>query len=132
MGSIQLSFVDSSLIFFFCAKMLILFSLVLSLANVRGDPIAKEVIRAMDEVIADHVEWDNWEKWSEIMEEFWTEDMIYDTLWSPDDTMGNCTGMWEWWENEHIPATTTTYANTRWKGPFCTAEPSENMMPATM
>jgi len=133
--------------------MLILFSLVLSLANVRGDPIAKEVIRAMDEVIADHVEWDNWEKWSEIMEEFWTEDMIYDTLWSPDDTMGNSTGMWEWWENEHIPynmafdnttfnqmifaaedttATTTTYANTRWKGPFCTAEPSENMMPATM
>ena len=59
----------------------------------------------------------------------------------------------EWWDNEHIPynmafdnatfnqmifaaeettATTTTYANVQWKGPFCTVEPSTNMMPATM
>ena len=29
--------------------------------------------------------------------------MIYDTNWSPDETMNNSTGMWEWWENEHIP-----------------------------
>ena len=33
------------------------------------DPLAKEVIRAMDEVIADHVAWDDWEEWSKIMEE---------------------------------------------------------------
>ena len=120
---------------------------------VQADPLAKEVIRAMDKVISDHVEWDNWDKWSEIMAEFFTSDMIYDTNWSPDDTMNNSTGIWEWWENEHIPynmafdnttfnqmifaaeettATTTTYANTRWKGPFCTAEPSVKMMPATM
>ena len=84
-----------------------------------ADPLAKEVIRylgssqlsyindifirAMDKVIADHVEWDNWEKWSEIMAEYFTEDMIYDTNWSPDDTMNNSTGIQEWWDNEHIP-----------------------------
>ena len=79
--------------------------------------------------------------------------MIYDTNWSPDNTMNNSTGIQEWWDNEHIPynmafdnatfnqmifaaeettATTTTYANVQWKGPFCTVEPSTNMMPATM
>ena len=54
-----------------------------------ADPLAKEVIRAMDEVISDHVEWDNWEEWSKIMGMFFTQDMIYDTNWSPDDTMNN-------------------------------------------
>ena len=34
--------------------------------------------------------------------------------------------------SEEMTATTTTYANTRWKGPFCTVEPSEDMMTATM
>ena len=131
----------------------LIFSFLVCHNLVLGDPLAKEVIRAMDKVISDHVEWDNWEKWSEIMAEFFTADMIYDTNWSPDNTMNNSTGIWEWWENEHIPynmafdnttfnqmifaaeettATTTTYANTRWKGPFCTVEPSEKMMPATM
>ena len=71
--------------------------------GVRSDPLAKEVIRAMDKVISDHVEWDNWDKWSEIMAEFFTADMIYDTNWSPDETMNNSTGIWEWWKNEHIP-----------------------------
>jgi len=127
--------------------------LILFTAHTMADPLAKEVIRAMDEVIADHVAWDDWEKWSEIMAEYFTEDMIYDTNWSPDDTMNNSTGIQEWWDNEHIPynmafdnttfnqmifaaeettATTTTYANTRWKGPFCTVKPSTDMMPATM
>ena len=68
-----------------------------------GDPLAKEVIRAMDEVISDHVEWDNWDKWSEIMAEYFTEDMIYDTNWSPDNTMNNSTGIQAWWDAEHIP-----------------------------
>ena len=79
--------------------------------------------------------------------------MTYDTNWSPDETMNNSTGIQEWWDNEHIPynmafdnatfnqmifaaeettATTTTYANVQWKGPFCTVQPSSNMMPATM
>ena len=75
----------------------------LLLATSQGDPLAKEVIRAMDEVIADHVEWDNWDKWSEIMAEYFTEDMIYDTNWSPDNTMNNSTGIQAWWDAEHIP-----------------------------
>merc|ERR1711874_714481 len=86
-----------------------------------GDPLAKEVIRAMDKVISDHVEWDNWEKWSEIMAEFFTADMIYNTTFNQ-----------MIFAAEETTATTTTYANTRWKGPFCTVEPSEKMMPATM
>ena len=77
--------------------------LILFTAHAMADPLAKEVIRAMDEVIADHVAWDDWEKWSEIMAEYFTEDMIYDTNWSPDDTMNNSTGIQEWWDNEHIP-----------------------------
>ena len=36
--------------------------------NAIADPIAKEVIRAMDEVIADHIEWDNWEEWNKLMQ----------------------------------------------------------------
>ena len=68
-----------------------------------ADPLAKEVIRAMDEVISDHVEWDNWEEWSKIMAKYFTADMIYDTNWSPDGTMNNSTGIEEWWDHEHIP-----------------------------
>ena len=29
--------------------------------------------------------------------------MIYDTNWSPDNTMNNSTGIREWWDAEHIP-----------------------------
>ena len=43
--------------------------LLLLLGSCACDPLAKEVIRAMDEVIADHVAWDDWEQWSKIMEE---------------------------------------------------------------
>ena len=31
--------------------------------------VPQEVIRAMDEVISDHVAWDDWEEWSKIMQE---------------------------------------------------------------
>ena len=68
-----------------------------------ADPLAKEVIREMDEVISDHVEWDNFEAWTEIMAKYFTADMIYDTNWSPDGTMNNSTGIEEWWDHEHIP-----------------------------
>ena len=44
-------------------------ALLLLLGSCACDPLAKEVIRAMDEVIADHVAWDDWEEWSKIMEE---------------------------------------------------------------
>ena len=42
---------------------------IFKLESISADPLAKEVIRAMDKVISDHVEWDNWEAWSKIMEE---------------------------------------------------------------
>ena len=34
--------------------------------------------------------------------------------------------------SEETTATTTTYANSQWKGPFCTVEPSSEMMAVTM
>ena len=43
--------------------------IIFKLESISADPLAKEVIRAMDKVISDHVEWDNWEAWSKIMEE---------------------------------------------------------------
>merc|ERR1712244_118761 len=89
----------------------VLFSLLVSTLVVRADPLAKEVIRAMDQVISDHVEWDNWDKWSEIMAEFFTADMIYDTNWSPDEHIPYNMAF----AAEETTATTTTYANTRWK-----------------
>ena len=33
---------------------------------------------------------------------------------------------------EETTATTTTYANTNWKGPFCSMDPSSMMMPTTI
>ena len=43
------------------------------------EPTAKKVIRAMDKAISDHVAWNDWPKWSSIMAEYFTEDMVYDT-----------------------------------------------------
>jgi len=34
---------------------------------------AKCVIRAMDDVIADHIAWDDWEAWEKLMLQFFTE-----------------------------------------------------------
>jgi len=105
------------------------------------DPIAKCVIRAMDKIIADHVAWDDWEAWEELMLKFFTPDMIYDSNYSPNSDLGNSTGIREWFDREHIPynlafdnttfnqmifasedttATTTTYAKATWKGDLAT------------
>ena len=84
-------------------KVGLLFLAALVPAPIKMEPLAKEVIRAMDQVIMDHTEWDNWGAWSDIMKQFFTEDMIYDTNWCPDGTMGNSTGIQAWWEQEHIP-----------------------------
>lgn len=110
------------------------------------DPLAKCVIRAMDEMISDHVAWDNKTAWTSIMAKFFTEDMIYDTNYSPDEFWGNSTGIDDWYEKEHIPynlafdnitftqlifaaedgfATTTTYGKGRWKGDIATIPGSE-------
>ena len=37
------------------------------------------------------------------MAQFFTEDMIYDTNYSPDNTLGNSSGIEEWFYKEHIP-----------------------------
>ena len=52
-------------------KLFCLYSIfvIFKLESISADPLAKEVIRAMDKVISDHVEWDNWEAWNKIMEE---------------------------------------------------------------
>jgi len=110
------------------------------------DPKAKCVIRAMDKVISDHVAWDDWEAWEKIMLEFFTEDMIYDSNYSPNLDLGNSTGIREWFDREHIPynlafdncsfsqmifasedetATTTTYAKSTWKGDLATIPGSQ-------
>jgi len=113
------------------------------------DPKAKCVIRAMDDLIANHVEWDNKTAWVAIMEQFFTEDMIYDTNYNPNaDEMNNSTGIEAWFYAEHIPynlafdnvsfsqmifaseeetATTTTYAKSQWKGDIGTIPGSEKI-----
>ena len=113
------------------------------------DPLAKCVIRAMDNMISHHVVWDNKTAWTDIMEDFFTEDMIYDTNYSPDGrVLGNSSGIENWYYREHIPfnlafdnvtfnqlifaseetsATTTTYAKGRWKADFATVPGSERL-----
>jgi len=113
------------------------------------DPKAKCVIRAMDEKISNRVAWNNKTEWVNIMKEFFTEDMIYDTNYNPiENQMNNGTGIEYWYEQEHIPynlafdnvtfnqlifaseeetATTTTYGKGRWKGDIGTIPGSEKI-----
>jgi len=113
------------------------------------DPKAKCVIREMDDMIANHVAWDNKTAWIAIMEEFFTENMIYDTNYNPnEDELNNSTGIEDWFYQEHIPynlafdnvtfsqlifaseeetATTTTYALGTWKGDIGTIPGSERL-----
>ena len=75
--------------------MKIVWLLLLITPVILADPKAKEVIREMDEAIKSHVAWDDWEKWSSIMAQFFTEDMVYDTNYfdGEDKFMGNGTGI---------------------------------------
>jgi len=113
------------------------------------DPKAKCVIREMDDAIANHVAWDNKTAWVAIMEQFFTADMIYDTNFNPNENeMNNVSGIEDWYYSEHIPynlafdnitfsqlifasedetATTTTYANGRWKGDIGTIPGSQKL-----
>ena len=62
-------------------------------------PVAKRVIRAMDDVIANHVAVYDWDAWSAIMKDYWTEDFVYDTVHG----IGNFTGLRDWFDGEHVP-----------------------------
>ena len=85
-----------------------------------GNPQAKCIIDGMLEVIEDHVAWDDWDAWYEIMKEFWTEDMVYDSNWTPNGDFSNNSGLQEFFDNEHIPFNlafdNTTFAKMLWIG----------------
>ena len=112
------------------------------------DPKAKCVIRAMDQVFMDldPGAWDNKTSWLEVLSQFYTEDMVYDTNYTPNDDLNNSTDLGMWIDKEVIPyfvafgnvtfnqlffvseeetATTTTYAKTTWRGDIGTVPGSE-------
>lgn len=68
-----------------------------------GNPKAKCIIDGMLNVIFEHIAWDDWEGWYEIMKDFWTEDMVYDSNWTPNGHFSNNSGIQEFFDNEHIP-----------------------------
>merc|ERR1712002_189123 len=64
---------------------------------------SKCITAGMNNIITDHIAWDDWEGWNEVMQDFWTEDMIYDSNWTPNGDFSNNTGLREFFDNEHIP-----------------------------
>jgi len=104
------------------------------------DPVAKATVKAMDALISAHTDWNNWAEWSTLQKPFWTEDLVYDTVYTPvPNVLNNSTGLREWYDHEHIPfnlafkncsfnqmifagdestATTTTYGIALWYGDF--------------
>jgi len=112
------------------------------------DPKAKCVIRSMDLVFMelDPGAWDNKTSWQIVLSEFYTEDMVYDTNYTPNEDLNNSTDLGMWIDKEVIPyfvafgnvtfnqlifaseeetATTTTYAKTRWRGDIGTVPGSD-------
>ena len=67
------------------------------------EPKAKQVIKAMDALISDHISWNNWTQWHKLIRQFFTADIIYDSNFSPNNDFGKCVGIHEWWRREHIP-----------------------------
>jgi len=68
-----------------------------------GSPRTKCVIDGLTEVIVHQESWDDWDAWVVIMQNFFTDDMIYDSNWTPNGDFSNNTGIREWYDNEHIP-----------------------------
>jgi predicted ester cyclase len=132
-------------------RSLVLF-ICLFISSAKCDPYAKVLVHAMDKEISDHIAWDNWPKWSQLMAKYFTQDMVYDTNYfdGTNKYMGNGTGIWSWWLREHIPineafdnqtftqiifaaedntATHTTYAIAPWtKGPFIGLKPPQKVV----
>lgn len=96
-------------------------------------PEAKQIVKNMDSYISNHVEWNNFEKWTKIMETFFMPHFEYITI--PYLNLGVFTGIEKWYYGEHIPfnyafpdtafnqmifvgsekfASTTTYAQATW------------------
>jgi len=68
-----------------------------------GGQRSKCITDGMLTIISDHIAWDDWEAWYGVMKDFWTEDMIYDSNWTPNGDFCNNTGLKEFFDNEHIP-----------------------------
>jgi len=68
-----------------------------------GGQRSKCITDGMLVIISDHVAWDDWDAWYEVMKDFWTEDMIYDSNWTPNGDFSNNTGLREFFDHEHIP-----------------------------
>merc|ERR1711973_66686 len=68
-----------------------------------GNPRSKCVVHGMTTVIVDHIAWDDWDAWSQIMKNFFVDDLIYDSNWTPNMDFGNSSSLREWFDREHIP-----------------------------
>jgi len=90
-----------------------------------GGQRSKCIIDGMLKVIEEHIAWDDWEAWEAIMKEFWSEDMIYDSSWTPNGDFSNNTGLKEFFYNEHIPYNLAfdncTFSKMIWIGEETTA-----------
>ena len=69
------------------------------------DPKAKCVIMAMDLVFMDldPAAWENKRSWLIVLSEFYTDDMIYDTNYTPNQDLNNSTDLGMWIDKEVIP-----------------------------
>ena len=61
------------------------------------------------------------------MAQFFTEDMIYDTNYSPDEHWGNSSGIEDWFYNEHIPWNLAFDNATFTQVEICASDYNENV-----
>jgi predicted ester cyclase len=102
------------------------------------DPLGKRIVKAMDATISNHVAWNNFTEWNAVQEQFFTKDMMYNTV-DGFPKNGQLKGLRDWFDGEHMPwnnafwpvtfnqmiflgeefsGSTTTYANAEWIGPL--------------
>jgi len=67
-----------------------------------GSPLAKQVVVGMDTNVNHHIEWNNWEAWSQVMAPYWTQDMVYDFAYVGSWNFGPTMGLRAWFEGEHM------------------------------
>jgi len=110
-----------------------------------GYPRSKCIVDEMAGVLEKHIE--DLEDWCEAMKDYWTEDMVYDSNWTPNQDFGNSTGLEEWFYREHIPfihtfpntsfttfiwiggedtASLLAYGKARWRGDLGTVPGSQH------
>ena len=50
------------------ARHLLLILTLVSWKTSNADPNSKKVIRAMDKIISNHISWNDWDKWNQLMQ----------------------------------------------------------------